>query len=33
MNIEKFLEVLGILFAEKNNINIKSIKIKKIDNK
>ena len=33
MNIEKFFEVLGILYAEKNNINIKSIKIKKIDNK
>jgi hypothetical protein len=33
MNIEKFFEVLGILVAEKNNVKLKSIKIKKIDNK
>ena len=30
MNIEKFFEVLGILYAEKNNLKIKSIKIEKI---
>lgn len=29
MNVEKFFETLGILYAEKNNIKIKSIKIKK----
>lgn len=29
MNIEKFFETLGILYAEKHNIKIKSIKIKK----
>lgn len=29
MNIEKFFEVLGTLFAEKNNVEIKSMKIKK----
>lgn len=30
MDIEKFFEVLGILYAENNNVEIKSIKIKKI---
>ena len=30
MNIEKFFEVLGILFAEKNNVDIKTISIEKI---
>ena len=30
MNIEKFFEVLGTLIAEKNNIKLKSFKIKKI---
>lgn len=30
MDVEKFFEVLGILYAEKNNIEIKSIEIKKI---
>jgi hypothetical protein len=30
MNIKKFFEVLGILFAENNNIEIKSMDIKKI---
>lgn len=30
MNIEKFFETLGILYAEKNNIKIKSMEIKKI---
>lgn len=30
MNVEKFFEVLGILFAENNNVEIKSIKIDKI---
>ena len=30
MNVEKFLEILGVLYAEKNNIKIKSIKIEKI---
>ena len=29
MDIEKFFEVLGILFAENNNVEIKSMKIKK----
>lgn len=29
MNIKKFFEVLGILFAENNNVEIKSIKIDK----
>lgn len=33
MNIEKFFETLGLLVAEKNNVKLKSIKIKKIDNK
>ena len=30
MNVEKFFEILGILYAEKNDIKIKSIKIQKI---
>ena len=30
MNIEKFFEVIGILFAENHNVEIKSIEIKKI---
>lgn len=30
MDVEKFFEVLGILYAENNNVEIKSIKIKKI---
>ena len=30
MDIEKFFEVLGILFAENNNVEIKSMKIKKV---
>ena len=29
MNIEKFFETLGILIAEKNNVKIKSFKVKK----
>lgn len=29
MNIKKFFEVLGILYAENNNVEIKSTKIKK----
>ena len=29
MNVEKFFETLGILSAAKNNVKIKSIKIKK----
>lgn len=33
MNIEKFFEVLGTLYAEKNNIKIKSFKLKRIDKK
>ena len=33
MNIEKFFEVLGILYAKKNNIKIKSFKLKRIDKK
>lgn len=33
MNIEKFFEMLGILYAEKNNIKIKSFKLKRIDKK
>ena len=32
MNIEKFFETLGVLIAEKNNVKLKSIKIKKIKN-
>lgn len=31
MNIEKFFETLGILYAEKHNVKIKSMKIKKIN--
>lgn len=30
MNIEKFFEVLGTLVAEKNNVKLKSFKIKKV---
>lgn len=30
MDIEKFFEVLGILFAEENEIEIKSMEITKI---
>lgn len=30
MDIKKFFEVLGILFAENNNVEIKSMKIQKI---
>ena len=30
MNIEKFFEILGTLYAEKNNVQIKSMKIEKI---
>lgn len=30
MDIEKFFEILGILFAEKNNVKIKSITIERI---
>ena len=30
MNVEKFFEVLGILVAEKNNVKLKSFKIKKV---
>lgn len=29
MNIEKFFEVLGTLIAEKNNVKLKSFKVKK----
>ena len=29
MDIKKFFEVLGILYAENNNVEIKSMKIKK----
>lgn len=29
MNIDKFFETLGILIAEKNNVKLKSFKIKK----
>ena len=32
MNIEKFFETLGILFAEKNNAKLKSFKIKRKSN-
>ena len=32
MNIEKFFETLGILIAEKNNVKLKSIKIKRKEN-
>lgn len=31
MNIEKFFEVLGALVAEKNNVKLKSFKIKKAE--
>jgi hypothetical protein len=30
LNIEKFFEVLGILVAEKNNVKIKSFKVKRV---
>ena len=30
MDIKKFFEVLGILYAENNNVEIKSMKIQKI---
>lgn len=30
MDIKKFFEVLGILYAEKNNVEIKLVKIQKI---
>ena len=30
MDIKKFFEVLGILFAENNNVEIKSVKVNKI---
>lgn len=30
MDIEKFFEVLGVLFAENNNVVIKAVKIEKI---
>lgn len=30
MNITKFFEVLGTLIAEKNNVKLKSFKIKKV---
>lgn len=30
MNITKFFEVLGILYAKKNNVKIKSMEIEKI---
>ena len=30
MNVEKFFEVLGILVAEKNNVKLKSFKVKKV---
>ena len=31
MNIEKFFEILGILIAEKNNVKLKSFKVKRRD--
>lgn len=31
MNVEKFFEVLGILYAKKNNVRIKSIVIEPIE--
>lgn len=31
MNIEKFFEILGILIAEKNNVKLKSFKVKRKD--
>ena len=30
MDIKKFFEVLGILFAEKHNVEIKSVKVDKV---
>ena len=30
MDIKNFFEVLGILFAEKHNVKIKSIKVDKV---
>lgn len=30
MNIEKFFEVLGTLIAEKNDVKLKSFKVKKV---
>lgn len=33
MNIEKFFETLGVLIAERNNVKLKSFKVKKIGNK
>lgn len=30
MDVKKFFEVLGILFAENHNVEIKSVKINKI---
>lgn len=30
MNVEKFFEVLGTLIAEKNNVKLKSFKVKQI---
>ena len=30
MDIKKFFEVLGILFAENNNVEIKSVKVGRI---
>ena len=30
MNIEKFFEVLGTLIAEKNNVKLKSFKVKRV---
>lgn len=30
MNVEKFFEVLGILYAKKNKVKIKSMTIEKI---
>lgn len=32
MNIEKFFETLGVLIAEKNNVELKSIKVNKKNN-
>lgn len=32
MDIKRFFEVLGILFAENNNVEIKSVKVDKIQN-
>lgn len=31
MNIKKFFEVLGILYAKKNNVKIKSLTIESIE--